>query len=194
VNIKLPPAGMVAVAGEIFQFGASEILASTINSVVPLLVTVIVVSVVVPVITLTRFTKFILVSIVSNAVPCTEYTVGDPLALWVNVILPAVTPVAVGVYVISNIWLAPGSIVIGNVFGVKVNCPSDDVMSDITRSLVPGLSTVACKTAFDPIATLPKSRFGGVIEKVASTPVPCTEYTVGDPVALCVNVILLVYM
>ncbi len=49
---------------------------------------------------------------------------------------------AVGVYVISNTWFPPGSIVTGNVFGVKVNCPSDDTIFDITRSLVPGLFTV----------------------------------------------------
>ena len=39
---------------------------------------------------------------------------------------------------------------------------------------------------FDPNTTFPKFRFGGEIENVASTPVPCNEYTVGDPVALCV--------
>jgi hypothetical protein len=62
-------------------------------------------------------------------------------------------------------------------------------MFDITRSDVPGLLTVACSVEFDPNVTEPKSRFGGVIVNVASTPVPSTEYTVGEPVALCVNVI-----
>ncbi len=145
-------------------------------------------SVFVPVITLIRFTTFGFASIASTPVPCTEYTVGDPAALCVIVKLPVVSPVAVGVNVTSNTWLPPGIIVTGNVFGVNVNCPSDDTMFDITRSLVPGLLTVDCSNKFDPITTLPKSRFGGVIVNVASTPVPCTEYTVGDPAALCVIV------
>ena len=58
----------------------------------------------------------------------------------------------------------------------------------ISSSLVPGLSTVACNVESDPINTLPKSKLGGLILNVASTPVPCTEYTVGEPLALCVNV------
>jgi len=57
-------------------------------------------------------------------------------------------------------------------------------MLDITRSAVPGLLTVACKVAFELIPTEPKSRFAGAIVKVASTPVPCTEYDVGEPAAL----------
>ena len=65
---------------------------------------------------------------------------------------------AVGVNVISNTWLPPGSIVTGNVFGVKVNCPSDDTIFDITRSLVPGLFTVDCSNEFDPIDYIIRSQ------------------------------------
>jgi len=130
----------------------------------------------------------VIVKVASTPVPCTEYTVGEPDALWVNVKSPVVRPIIVGAYVISNIWLPPGIIVIGNAVGVNVNCPSSDDMLDITRSEVPGLFTVACNVEFEPITTEPKSRFGGVIVKVASTPVPCTEYTVGEPDALWVNV------
>jgi hypothetical protein len=166
VNKKFPPAGIVAVAGEIFQFGPSVIFAFTSNGVVLLLVTVIDKSVVVLVITLIRFTAFILDSIASTPIPCNGYTVGDPVALCVNVKLPVISPVPVGVNVISNTWFPPATIVIGNVFGVNVNCPFDDVMFDITRSDVPGLLTVACKVEFEPICTEPKSRLGGVISNV----------------------------
>ncbi len=54
--------------------------------------------------------------------------------------------------------------------------------------MFPELFTVACSVAFDPNTTFPKFRFGGVLQMLVSTPVPCTEYTVGDPDALCVNV------
>ena len=90
----------------------------------------------------------------SMPVPCSEYDVGDPLALWVNTRLSVLAPTTVGVNVISNTWLPPGSIVIGNVFGVKVNCPFDDVIPDITSVSVPGLFTVACNNEFEPITTL----------------------------------------
>jgi hypothetical protein len=105
----------------------------------------------------------VIVKVASTPVPCTEYNVGDPDPLWVNVKSPVVSPVDVGVNVISSIWSPPGSIVIGNVFGANVNCASDDVMSDITRSAVSGLLTVDCNIVFEPITTEPKSRFGGVI-------------------------------
>jgi hypothetical protein len=59
--------------------------------------------------------------------------------------------------------LPPGVIVIGKVFGVNVNCPSDDVIPDIIRSAVPVLLTVACNVAFEPTGTEPKSRLDGVI-------------------------------
>ena len=100
------------------------------------MVTVISESVVVPVITLIRFSTFILGSIASTPVPCTEYIVGEPGALWVNVKSAVVRPVDVGAYVISNIWFPPGIIVIGNVFGVNVNCKFDEPIFDITRSEV----------------------------------------------------------
>ena len=79
----------------------------------------------------------------STPVPCNEYTVGDPAALCVNVRSAVVSPSAVGVYVTSNTWLPPGSIVTGNAFGENVNCVFDEVIFDITRSDVPGLLTVA---------------------------------------------------
>ena len=56
----------------------------------------------------------------STPVPCNEYTVGDPAALCVNVKSAVVSPSAVGVYVTSNTWLLPGSIVTGNIFGENV--------------------------------------------------------------------------
>ncbi len=93
MNTVLPPAGIVTVSGVIFQLGPTVIFASTSNGVVALLVTVIGILVVEPIITLTRFTTFILGSIASTPVPCTEYTVGDPVALCVNVKLAVVSPV-----------------------------------------------------------------------------------------------------
>ena len=65
---------------------------------------------------------------------------------------------------------------------------SDEVIFDITRSHVPVLLIVACNIVFVPNTTFPKSRLAGLIANPASTPVPCNEYTVGDPAALCVNV------
>ncbi len=79
----------------------------------------------------------------STPVPCNEYTVGDPAALCVNVKSAALSPSVVGVYVTSNTWFPPGSIVIGNPFGANVNCVFDEVIFDITRFDVPGLLTVA---------------------------------------------------
>ena len=75
--------------------------------------------------------------------PVNRYTVGDPAALCVNVKSAVVSPSAVGVYVTSNTWLPPGSIVTGNTFGENVYCTFDEVIFDITRSDVPGLFTVA---------------------------------------------------
>ncbi|MDZ7624254.1 MAG: hypothetical protein U5J96_07410 [Ignavibacteriaceae bacterium] len=101
--------------------------------------------------------------------------------------LPVISPVDVGANVTSINWFPPAAIVSGNVFGVNVNCPSDDVMFVITRSDVPVLLTVACRTEFYPTTTFPKFRLIGAIPNPAATPVPCNEYIVGDPDALCVN-------
>ncbi|MDZ7624251.1 MAG: hypothetical protein U5J96_07395 [Ignavibacteriaceae bacterium] len=187
VNIKFPPAGIVTVSGTMFQLGPAEIFASTSNGVILLLVTVIGKLVVEPVMTLIRFTTFRLGSIASIPFPCNEYIVGDPDALCVNSKLPVISPVDVGANVTSINWFPPAAIVSGNVFGVNVNCPSDDVMFVITRSDVPVLLTVACRTEFDPTTTFPKFRLIGAIPNPAATPVPCNEYIVGDPDALCVN-------
>ena len=111
----------------------------------------------------------------STPVPCTEYTVGEPAALCVNVKLPVLSPADVGVNVTLNTWLPPSAIVTGKLFGANVNCPSDDTMLVITRSDVPVFVTVAGNVAFDPTATFPKFRLTGNIEKTGSTPVPCTE-------------------
>ena len=136
--------------------------------------------------------KFKLAGVIENAgavpVPCTEYTVGEPAALCVNVKLALIRPAASGANVTSNTWLPPGVIVTGKVFGVNVNCPSDDVIPDIIRSTVPVLLTVACKVEFEPTGTDPKFKLAGVIDNAGAIPVPCIEYTVGEPAALCVNV------
>jgi hypothetical protein len=124
----------------------------------------------------------------ATPVPCTEYVVGEPEALCVIVKSAVFSPVDAGANVTSSNWLPPAIIVSGNVFGVNVNCPSDDVMFDITRSDVPELLTVACNIAFEPTGTEPKFRFTGAISKIGTTPVPCTEYVVGEPEALCVIV------
>ena len=63
----------------------------------------------------------VIANVASTPVPCNEYTVGDPAALCVNVKSAVVSPSAVGVYVTSNTWLPPGSIVTGNMFGENVN-------------------------------------------------------------------------
>jgi hypothetical protein len=94
------------------------------------------------------------------------YTVGDPLALCVKVNVPLTIPTAVGVNVTSNTWLPPGIIVTGNVFGANVNCTSDDVMFDITKSNVSVLFTVACNVWIEPTETIPKSILVGVISKI----------------------------
>ncbi len=89
------------------------------------------------------FPKFRFGGVIPNVgatpVPCTEYTVGDPAALCVIVKLSVFVPTAVGVNVTSNTWFPPAAIVTGNTFGVNVNCPSDDVIFDITRLDVPGV-------------------------------------------------------
>jgi len=110
--------------------------------------------------------------VASIPVPRIEYDVGEPDALCVNTKLSVFNPTIVGANVISNTWLPPGSIVIGNVPGVNVNCPFDDTMFAISRLLVPGLLTVACNTAFDPTTTLPKFKLVGAMAKFGSTPVP----------------------
>ena len=98
-------------------------------------------------------------------VPCIEYTVGDPVALCVNVRSAVLSPSVVGVYVTSNTWLPPGSIVTGNTFGVNVYCRFDDVIPNITKAVVSGLLIVVCSTESDPTTTDPKFRLGGDISK-----------------------------
>ncbi|MDZ7624253.1 MAG: hypothetical protein U5J96_07405 [Ignavibacteriaceae bacterium] len=124
----------------------------------------------------TTLPKFRLIGAIPNPdatpVPCNEYVVGDPDALCVNSKLPVISPVDVGANVTSINWFPPAAIVSGNVFGVNVNCPSDDVMFVITRSDVPVLLTVACRTEFDPTTTFPKFRLIGAIPNPAATPVP----------------------
>jgi len=53
--------------------------------------------------------------------------------------------------------------VIGKVFGEKVNCPSDDMIFDITRSEVSVLLTITCNIESEPTVTDPKFKFGGEI-------------------------------
>ncbi len=102
MNTELPPAGIVIVSGKMFQLVPTVIFASTSNGVVRLFLTVIGITVVEPVITFIRFTTSMLGSIASTPVPCNEYTVGDPVALCVNVKSAALSPSVVGVYVTSN--------------------------------------------------------------------------------------------
>ncbi len=69
-----------------------------------------------------------------------------------------------------------------------MNSPLELVIPFITRSLVPGLLIVVCSVELLPNTTFPNDKLAGLILNPAATPVPCTEYTVGDPDALCVIV------
>jgi len=122
--------------------------------------------------------SLVLFQIRATPVPCTEYIL---VAVALCVIVRSLS-------LVCRCWckcyikylVSSCCYVSGNVFGVNVNCPSDDIMS-LSPYRCTWLFTVDWRVPFDPITTLAKVQTRCVIPNPGATPVPCTEYIVGEP-------------
>src|SRR5690606_13732342 len=101
----------------------------------------------------------------ASPVPLNENDEGEPGALCVNSIVPVSKTAVAGLKVILNTWESPGTIEIGNEFGVNVNTGLDETAAVISRLVVvPIFSTVTGKVKESSIVTFPKFREEGSIE------------------------------
>jgi hypothetical protein len=123
--------------------------------------------------------------------PLTETVLGDPVALWVKVIVPDCTPAAFGVNVTTNDFDANGATV--PLVGEIVNRALFDTTEETVKVPLPVLVTITLSGFPMPMPTGPKAIDGGVAENPGATPFPSTATVPGDPAALWVKLIVPVF-
>jgi len=115
-------------------------------------------------------------------VPESAIVMGEPVAVLVNVTVPASLPAALGLKITLRVILCPAASVTGVFAPVSVNPAPLSLIWEIVTLALPELVTETLCVDDDPVFTFPKPRLVAlnVSTCVAATPVPLRATTAGE--------------